>query len=163
MKAIKTTVTLSAIATLALASSACQQGATNKMETASANAIESTNTTDVPVVANASNAMAAPGPTIPTAYQGEWANISVNCGNQAHSFRYSITPTTVRDGFNYLYTVTNVENRGSGIVVTATRPSAMAGARDPVETFNFAVSSDGNGLTNTTRTGQDLRHVRCPA
>jgi len=61
MKAIQTTATLSAIATLALASSACQQGASNKMETASANAIEST-TTDVPVVASASNAMAATPP-----------------------------------------------------------------------------------------------------
>ena len=59
---VRTTVSWTAAVSMALVSGACQQGATNKMETASANAIESTNTTDVPVVANASNAMAATPP-----------------------------------------------------------------------------------------------------
>jgi hypothetical protein len=61
-KAIQTGVALGTLAALALASSACRQGVTKSTNDASANAVESTNSTDVPMVANASNSMVAAPP-----------------------------------------------------------------------------------------------------
>jgi len=100
----------------------------------------------------------AEGP-VPAAYRGVWAQYAMSCGSEGHTGRFTITATTVHTRFNDLYTVTGVEQRGSGILIRGTRTDPRYGQVD--ETFNFTPSP--NGLTYTDRNNIDTAQARCPA
>ena len=164
----KALATLASIG-VALAAGACQQGATNSTNMASANAMESTNTTtsgtDVPTVANASNSTAAAparaGATIPANYRGVWATYAYSCADERGSGRFTITANTVLDNFHDLYEATNVESRGGGIVVLGGRDGGPGFGRIE-QRYTFAMSPDGRTLTYTDRNNIETAHTRCP-
>ena len=100
----------------------------------------------------------AEGP-VPAAYRGVWAQYAMSCGSEGHSGRFTITATTVHTRFNDLYTVTGVEQRGSGILIRGTRTDPRYGQVD--ETFNFTPSP--NGLTYTDSNNIETVYTLCPA